>query len=448
VSEKGRERRIAEGDCYNATACIRRRRLAVGPAGGTPAGSAGWKPALPVVLLALLLAACSQPQPANGDVEEHRDQWHPREAQSDFLDIGEQAGVEWLSFVQRDQQEYPEYFEGLDRDQKRRLRLAHTGDGEMILLEFNLPEGSKLWPVDWYGTELMAIDLPGTEGFSLALARDQKSRLKTLAQARIDNPRKDQFDDGSGGVRSMRESNRVVQLFVPPNGGSREAYGDTEIVGKTGKWRIYVESLHGDDEDVRAILDAVSIKREIALEGSPKHKVSSALNVLLQGTLHYPHGSLSLPVTDELVRKVGGDSTVRLDAHGAEPWLLIRRLKESDLEGDLRVRVRTDPTFSRRLKQPGAKFSAGYNPGWNFPAVLWDFSHSGAEQIILGVIVVGKEFLTLEVVSTGLRDGDARRHARQAALDLFSGANTAPVGDRKPLEPLLGWNIGTMGRDD
>jgi hypothetical protein len=45
------------------------------------------------------LAACSSDRPVtkhgdrddNGEIKEHRDEWHPNEAQSDFLDIGKQA---------------------------------------------------------------------------------------------------------------------------------------------------------------------------------------------------------------------------------------------------------------------------------------------------------------------------------------------------------------------
>ena len=394
-----------------------------------------------VVAVVLLLGACSQPGPA-GNVEEHRDQHRPREAQSDFIDIGKQAGIEWLSFVQQDQDKYPEYFDGLDRDQKRRLRLANTGDGEMILIEFNLPEGSKLWPVDWYGTELMAIDLPNAKGFSVGLCKSNELNAMKVASERAAS---------IGGTYSSYEAGLYTVQAKP---GLVAAYSMAEITGRTGKWSALVEwrgepaALDHVKEVTGRVAESISIKREIALEGGPKHKVSSSLELLLGGTLHYPKGSLVLPIGDELVRKTGNDSTVQLDAHGAEPWLLLRRLKESDLPGDLRARVQADTTFNRRLKESGAQFSAGYDPGWNFPAVLWDYSHAGGEQIVLGVLVVGIELLSLEVVSTGLRDGEARRRAKAAALELLKGANTAPVGDRKPLEPLVGWNLGNMGRDD
>jgi hypothetical protein len=193
-------------------------------------------------LCGAIFAACTSDRPVtkhgdrddNGEIREHRDQWHPNEAQSDFLDIGKQAGIEWLSFVQQDQQEYPEYFVDLDRDQKRRLRLAPKESAERVLLEFKLPEGSKLWPVDWFGAELMAVDLPTKERMSVALASvpaDGASQLEALAKARSSNPVKREFDDGSGGTRTTHLDGDVITLTVPPNGGAREAYGERTITG-------------------------------------------------------------------------------------------------------------------------------------------------------------------------------------------------------------------------
>lgn len=409
------------------------------------------------LLLTLPMAACTQPatnnEPENKEVKEHRDQWRPREAQSDFLDIGKQAGIEWLSFVPQDQLDYPEYFEGLDRDQKRRLRLAPKGSDEQVLIQFDLPEGSKLWPVDWYGTELMAIDLPSGASMSLALAKDDgPSRLEDLATTRVDHPREDQFDDGSGGVRTLRKDNDVITLMAPANGGSREAYGERTIVGRTGSWRVYVESLGGGRfvEDVRTVLDSVSIKREIALEGSPKHKCTSTIDEQLAGTLRFPNGTLNLPVTDEmLVRKIGGDSTIQIDGQGAEPWILIRRLDANAAEGDMRATLRKDTTFNRRLKVTSGKWSAGYVPeGAKLPIVCFDYDDTAAENNLLGILKAGDELLTFEVVTRGITDGVIRRAAKEAAIKLLAGATGDPGTEAPEFEPLIGWNMGTMGQGD
>jgi hypothetical protein len=416
-------------------------------------GAARSRFALQLVVIALLLAACNSGKPVtktgdrddNGEIKEHRDQWHPDEAQSDFLDIGKQAGIEWLSFVQQDQQEYPEYFEGLDRDQKRRVRLAPKESDERVLLEFNLPEGSKLWPVDWYGTELMAVELLGGASLSIAVAKgDNPARLEELTDQRIRQPLKDRFDDGSGGARTKVSSDNVITLMAPANGGSREAYGERLVSGRTGSWRIYVEGIGSDEpgKAVRAVLASISIKRELALEGSPKHKCSSTLEEQLGGTLRFPDGVLKLPIRDgHLVRKIGGDSTIQIDSESAEPWILIRRLKEP--EGDLRASIKRDTTFNRRIKTTSAKFGAGFTPqDASLPIVAWPYSDSGAENELLGLIKAGNELLVFEVVSQGLRDGDKRRAAREAALKLLATAIAEPATPAPEFERLVGWNAG------
>ncbi|MCA8915631.1 MAG: hypothetical protein KDB90_09485 [Planctomycetes bacterium] len=413
----------------------------------------------------LLFAACANSKPVNepddepkcGEVKEHRDHWRPRESQSDFLDIGKQAGIEWLSFYPQDQLDYPEYFEGLDREQKRRLRLAPKGSDDQVLIQFDLPEGSKLWPVDWYGTELMAIDLPTNPGISVAVAKvpdGNASRLEALAEARVNNPIKGEFDDGSGGARTTKISEGVITLHTPAGqyGSEREAYGERTIVGRTGSWRMYVECLGGADRDkaVRTVLNSISIKRELALEGSPKHKCTSSLEEQLGGTLRFPDGTLQLPIENgQLVRKIGADTTIQIDGQGAKPWILIRRLKDSKADGDIRARVRRDTTFLRRTKVPSAQFSAGYVPqDAKLPLVVFDYDDSSAENQLTGVLKAGDELLTFEVVTQGVTDGDARRAAKKAALTLLAGATGEPATEAPEFEPLIGWNVGTMGSDD
>jgi hypothetical protein len=203
-----------------------------------------------------------------------------------------------------------------------------------------------------------------------------------------------------------------------------------------------------DLDGLAAILDGISIKRQLALEGLPTHKCASSIDDLQAGRLRYPDGTLTLPLKEgQIARKIGGDSTVQVDGHGAKPWILIRRLGESSAPGDLRARVRTDTVFNRRLKAPGAKFSAGYAPDSALPMVLWDYSNAAAEQVVVGVLKTGNELLTIEVVSTGLREGEARRKAREEALALLV-AMTGDATQAPEMEPLIGWNVGTMGRDE
>ncbi|MBX3475517.1 MAG: hypothetical protein KF754_14155 [Planctomycetes bacterium] len=405
------------------------------------------------MLAILLLAACNQPPKTNGEIDIKPDIIRPSEAQSDFLDIGTQAGIEWLSFVPNDQNEYPEFYTGLDSDQKRRLRVAplETPD-ERVLLEFKLPQGSKLWPVDWYGTELMAMELAGTKNISLALARADKpsgNALQALANARVASPFKDGFDDGSGGILAMAESDGVATLFTPPNGGTKAAYAEKALKGKSAELRVFVEVIGGPDaaKAARTVAESISIKRELALEGLPKHKCSSSLDELKQGKLVFPGGTLNLPLNQgHIARKTGGDSTIQVDGEGTKPWLLIRRLKEDDAPGDLRVRVRNDATFSRRTGKNPKGFGVGRRPeGTKVDAVVWDYSETAAEQQLVGVIAVGSELLTIEVVSRSLADGQSRRAARDKALALIAGA-TGTETRGEPLKVLEGWNVGTMGK--
>jgi hypothetical protein len=406
-----------------------------------------------IVVAALLLAACN----SNGhthedgedheDVEEHRDQWRPREAQSDFLDIGKQAGIEWLSFVPQDQLEYPEYFEGLDRDQKRRLRLAPKGSDEQVLLQFDLPEGSKLWPVDWYGTELMAVDLVDVPNISVALCEPLKDASLLLAAHRAKEL--NGFATGS--------SNDTWLHPVTVGGVLQAAYAETLLEGRSGSWMVVIEWRAREKAALdigtlrsgfQTIVNTISIKRELVLEGSPKHKCSSSLEEQLRGTLRFPDGTLQLPIIDgRLVRKIGGDSTIQIDGEGAKPWILIRRLKEADTEGDLRARLRRDTTFNRRLKVPSARFSTGYVPqDAKLPIVVFDYDDSSSENNLLGVLKAGNELLTFEVITQGVTDGDKRRAAKATALKLLAGATGKPETQAPEFKPLIGWNAGDMGK--
>lgn len=431
-----------------------------------------------VVLAAFLMfTACTQPQPADNDeapdnkeeVKEHRDQWRPREAQSDFLDIGKQAGIEWLSFVPQDQLDYPEYFSGLDRDQKRRLRLAPKGSDEQVLIQFDLPEGSKLWPVDWYGIELMAVDLPNLKGFSVALARagDPEGVALGVCGRRARSWGGKQIDIGEL-PRSGPPGPRISRLYTatkddeltyhyvatPLRGLVSSVQGLAVSMVVVVEWSSKQAEPGAESSAALSacvdILASISIKREIAFEGSPKHKCTSRIDEQLAGTLRFPDGTLKLPVTEEmLVRKIGGDSTIQIDGHGAEPWILIRRLDANEAEGDMRATLRRDTTFNRRLKVTSGKWSTGFVPeGAKLPIVCFDYDDRAAENNLLGILKAGEELLTFEVVTRGVRDGDKRRAARQAAIKLLAGASGDPATDAPELNPLIGWNMGTMGRDD
>jgi len=416
----------------------------------------------------LLLTACSQPQannaPDNHQVDEHRDQWRPREAQSDFLDIGKQAGIEWLSFVPDDQHDYPEYFEGLDRDQSRRLRLAPKGSDEQVLLQFSWTDqdelffgGLKLWPVDWYGTELMAIELSETSDveWSVALAKASASTLNARMEA-LGKTRGGTANYLGVVVEDSSGNESTSQLHLAKQGDYSYCYMSRRLKGRTFEWDVVLEGRRKSGaapfkpkDAAKSILDGISIKRELALEGSPKHKCTSSLAEQLRGTLRFPDGTLKLSISEGLlVRKIGGDSTIQIDGKGAEPWILIRRLKPSEAEGDLRARLRSDTTFNRRLKVDSGKFSEGYVPeGATLPIVCFDYDDSSSENNLLGILKAGDELLTFEVVSNGVKDGEFRRALKQEAIKLFAGATAEPATEAPEFEPLVGWNVGTMGQD-
>lgn len=405
-----------------------------------------------------LAVSCTGAPP--GEIENKPDEPRPREAQSDFLDIGKQAGIEWLSFVPNDQREFPELFEGLDRDQKRHVRLAPLErPDERVLIEFKLPLGGKLRPVDWYGTELMAIDLPEMTGLSLALATDtgqSETQIKAMAGRRgslkvgsgtlglgpahgaefVWSAKNEFFVYRSRALKSRTLSVMAVLEWAVPKG--QLPFSDPPHELTTDPVVKQTADRMGD------LLVGISIRRDLALEGSPKHKCTSSIDELQHGKLVFPGGTLSLPLKDgQIARKVGGDSTIQVDGEGAKPWLILRRLKDSGAPGDIRARVRSDTTFARRVEKPSSRFSAGRR--LENGAIVWDYADDGAEQQLVGVIATGKELLTVEVVSQGLRDGQARRDALAAALKLVGGATLDAAGE--PLKVLEGWNVGTMGRD-
>ncbi len=422
---------------------------------------------LPVLLFAALTgSACNQREPAH--IEDPEDEIPPKEAQSDFIDIGKQAGIDWLSFVPNAEREYPSLYQGLDRDQKRRLWLAPMETpSERVLLHFELPAGSKIWPVQWYGTDLLAVDLPNAHRFSVALAKTTDAS-KALADIGI---RKDEalkrqtegkWQGGSLSPSSVEDtdvfSGTLIAWGSAPSAQRPAAYAARQLNSADGGFTVLAEVLAETEghsvsaaqiDGLVTILSGVSVARQLAIEGLPTHKCASSIADLRSGIIRLPGGRLSVPLSEEqLARKAGGDSTVQIDGHGAKPWVLIRRLSETSAPGDLRVRVRGDPTFRRRLDNPGASFSAGYAPEASIPGVFWDYRDAGTEQVTVGILKVGNELLTFEIISTGLRDAESRRKARQAALDLLAGATAEPSNEAPEFQPLIGWNVGTMGRDD
>ncbi|MBK9974977.1 MAG: hypothetical protein IPP14_09405 [Planctomycetes bacterium] len=441
-----------------------RQNIAPGVSPGSAAphrlSPAGATQALLGVLALMLLAACNQPPKTNGEIDVKPDIIRPSEAQSNFLDIGTQAGIEWLSFVPNDQNEYPDFFTGLDSDQKRRLRVAPLENpDERVLLEFKLPQGSKLWPVDWYGTELMAMEAGGVKNLSLALAKG--GRDPAVVPDMIARSREKSLTARGMAVEVSQDGSKAVIHSKSGQSQILEAvYACRELRLQHSTWLLIAEWVRqGPDipapgggagqeqKAVEDILSSISIKRELALEGMPKHKCTSSLDELKQGKLVFPGGTLNLPLKDgQVARKTGGDSTIQVDGEGAKPWLLIRRLKEDDAPGDLRVRVRNDATFSRRTGKNPKGFGVGRRlEDSKIDAVVWDYTETAAEQQLLGVIAIGNELLSIEVVSRGLREGDSRRAARDAALALLVGATgTGAKGD--PLKVLEGWNVGTMGK--
>ena len=415
-----------------------------------------------------LAAACTStktdPDPKDDQPEENPDQEIiTGELQSDFLELGKAAGVEWLSFYPDDFLEYPELFEGYDRDQRRHVRLAPRDGANKILLEFDLPAGAKIKPVDWYGTECVAIDLPEAKGFTVALGleregtKDAKMGLANARAARLSAEKPKEGVTRQKPTSELRESVAVVREVAGTKNLAtylRAAYGSRQLPLSTGgNMMVWIEWAGSalDEELVghakqgascQKILDCISIVRELALEGSPKHQCLSSIEDLKAGIVAYEKGGLKLALPEGWVlRKTGSSSTVEIDGAGAKPLALIRKLKPYS-NGNLRGRVNADTVFARRRDRTDAFFSAGRALGDAEPfTVAFDYKDGGVEQVGLCVIATGNEWLTVEIVSTGLREGEARRKAKEAVLNLLSKAKpvATPAGSASTLSDLVGW---------
>ena len=398
-----------------------------------------------------LAAACTStktdPDPKNDQPEENPDQEIiTGELQSDFLELGKAAGVEWLSFYPDDFLEYPELFEGYERDQRRHVRLAPRDGANKVLLKFDLPAGAKIKPVDWYGTECVAIDLPDAKGFTVALTQKPGSFAIDLAADRLSRLGK------QGSVVAAYKADDKFQVVYGRDQGPVMCYGQRRLAGTTtaSALCLVIEARLAKDaplsdrhlEACQSILAGVSVVRELALEGSPKHQCSSSIEDLKAGIVAYEKGGLILALPEGWnLRKTGSSSTVEIDGAGAKPLALIRKLKPYS-NGNLRGRVNADTVFARRRDRPDAFFSAGRALGDAEPfTVAFDYKDGGVEQVGLCVIATGNEWLTVEIVSTGLREGEARRKAKDAVLDLLSKAKpvATPAGSALALSDLVGW---------
>lgn len=376
------------------------------------------------------------------------------ELQSDFLELGPAAGVQWLSFYPDDFLEYPELFEGLDADQRRRTRLAPREGANKVLLKFDLPAGAKIKPVDWYGTECVAIDLPHAKGLTVALApNSSKSVGEAIATQRGMRLLKSGAVTGETfEIRKRGNVNGVYETFYEVRGNDhkvRAVYVEKTYAGKPDWPTIVVEMFHLDAAELGALavetaLDVagrVHIVRDLALEGSPKHQCTSSIEDLKAGIVAYEKGGLKLarPEGWEL-RKSGGSSTVEIHGGGAKPLALIRRLAPKN--GSLKTRVGADAVFSRRKARPDGFFGAGRALSEAEPFVVaFDYKDRSAEQVALCVIATGNELLTVEIIGTGVIEGEARRKLRDACLDMLKSAKpSATVANSvKDLSELVGW---------
>ncbi|MCC6151021.1 MAG: hypothetical protein IT461_12280 [Planctomycetes bacterium] len=380
------------------------------------------------------------------------------ELQSDFLELGPAAGVQWLSFYPDDFLEYPELFEGLDADQRRRTRLAPREGANKVLLKFNLPAGVKIKPVDWYGTECVAIDLPDARGFTVAIAeasdteQDPFKFVQALALQRKAKLGKD-FTDSK--VLPNPESKSTRLWSVSSKDKAKKSpfycYGVRVLTGATFKMQIFCEGMgaeEGEQQDfgmccmhVIKILEGISNYLELALEGSPKHQCKSTIDDLKAGIVAYEKGGLKLALPEGWeLRKSGGSSTVEIHGGGAKPLALIRKLAPKN--GSLKTRVGADTVFSRRKARPDGFFGAGRALSEQEPFVVaFDYKDRSAEQVALCVIATGNELLTVEIVSSGVIEGEARRKLRDACLEMLKSAKpSATVANSVPdLNELAGW---------
>ena len=400
-----------------------------------------------------LLSACESTR-ANPDddlPEEKPDQEIiTGELQSDFLELGPAAGVQWLSFYPDDFLEYPELFEGLDQDQRRRTRLAPREGANKVLLKFDLPAGAKIKPVDWYGTECVAIDLPTVNGFTITLAAPGPMDYGTLSE-RLAKERQRRLKDKSDGV--LRQPSTPKDCFTRPAWGASLKgklvclYQTASLrVGPTEYWLVCelnpVPS-GVSNEEAFGVLSKIcfEVVRDLTLEGSPKHQCTSTVEDLKAGVVAYEKGGLKLALPEGWeLRKSGGSSTVEIHGGGAKPLALIRRLAPKN--GSLKTRVGADTVFSRRKARPDGFFGAGRALTEQEPFVVaFDYKDRSAEQVALCVIATGNELLTVEIIGTGVIEGEARRKLRDACLEMLKSAKpSATVANSVPdLNELVGW---------
>jgi len=146
--------------------------------------------------LCVLIAACGSRgsvdlddpgfvPPAQEVQEEQSDLPVQCRAQSDFLELGEAANLEWLSFVPHLEHRFPEL---LDTIEQRKLQLhlllpRHVGEQQLLHLDLN--ESAIVDLVDWNGLTLIEINYPRVEDFpkyrvTLAIAKDNGECLATI----------------------------------------------------------------------------------------------------------------------------------------------------------------------------------------------------------------------------------------------------------------------------
>lgn len=418
-----------------------------------------------LLVAALFMAACTttktDPDPKDEPEIKPDQEIITGELQSDFLELGPAAGVQWLSFYPDDFLEYPELFEGLDADQRRRTRLAPREGANKVLFRFTLPDGSKIKPVDWYGTECVAIDLPDAKGFTVSLrSRDKSSKADELAQQRAAKLRKlARFSgktfttNGGGGSRSNQDGPLSESSYTElrdSDGALWAVYGELLFLRESTAPNVVVEAYDVGGaalpdtyiQLVDTLLRGIKVNRELALEGSPKHQCSSSVEDLKAGIVKYEKGGLTLALPEGWeLRKSGGSSTVEIHGGGAKPLALIRKLK-SQTNGTFKARISADTVFARRRARPDGFFSAGRALTDKEPYVIaFDYKDKSQEQVALCVIATGNELLTVEIISTGVIEGEARRKLRDQVLEMLAKAEpSAIVRNRVPeLNELVGW---------
>jgi hypothetical protein len=110
--------------------------------------------------------------------------------------------------------------------------------------------------------------------------------------------------------------------------------------------------------------------------------------------------------------------------------------------GTLKTRVGADTVFSRRKARPDGFFGAGRAFSDKEPFVIaFDYKDKSQEQVALCVVATGNELLTVEIIGTGVIEGEARRKLRDQALEMLAKAEPSTVvrnsvGD---LHELVGW---------